>query len=144
MASTTDIPDWTFAEVGLPYSFASPPVVKPEHYAFMYERSPIVNVDKIKTPTLLLIGECDRRVPPSEGYGLYYVLKGRGGVDIRWVSQWVFSSVVFVKSPNRNSAVELKAYPDIGHALDSMDAETYGFEALSNFFLEHVVDTERK
>ncbi|RUS18686.1 Alpha/Beta hydrolase protein [Endogone sp. FLAS-F59071] len=121
MVANTDIPDWNFAELGEPYDFIKPPVLAPEQYARFYERSPIANAHKIKTPVLLLIGENDRRVPPSEGYGLYYVLKGKGDVDVR-----------------------LKAFPDVGHSLDSMDAETHGFEALAQFFLEQVVGKENK
>lgn len=40
--------------------------------------SPIRSIAKAKTPTLILYGEADARVPPSQGYELYEGLKSRG------------------------------------------------------------------
>ncbi|MFH1573242.1 MAG: S9 family peptidase, partial [Acidobacteriota bacterium] len=45
----------------------------------IYRRSsPIFNVDKVKTPTRILFGEQDRRVPIEQGEQFYTALKQRG------------------------------------------------------------------
>lgn len=45
----------------------------------IYQRSsPIFNVDKVKTPTRILFGEQDRRVPIEQGEQFYTALKQRG------------------------------------------------------------------
>ncbi|HYS55168.1 MAG TPA: S9 family peptidase [Thermoanaerobaculia bacterium] len=46
--------------------------------------SPIMSVDKVKTPTLIEHGEADERVPISQGYELYNALKTRG-IPVRMV-----------------------------------------------------------
>jgi dipeptidyl aminopeptidase/acylaminoacyl peptidase len=42
------------------------------------ERSPLVHADRISTPTLILHGENDQRVPIGQGYELYHALKRHG------------------------------------------------------------------
>ena len=59
MFATTDIPDWTLAELGEKYDPARVPT--PELYQQMYSASPIAHIDSVKTPVLLLLGEVDRR-----------------------------------------------------------------------------------
>jgi dipeptidyl aminopeptidase/acylaminoacyl peptidase len=51
----------------------------PEIYA---KTSPITNIRKAKTPTLIQCGEKDRRVPPANSYELYRGLRDQG-VDAR-------------------------------------------------------------
>ncbi|KAL1921198.1 uncharacterized protein VTP21DRAFT_10914 [Calcarisporiella thermophila] len=115
MVSTTDIPDWNFAEPGFDFRLEAPtPAASPEQYAQMYACSPIKGVDRVQTPTLVMLGEGDRRVPPTEGISWYNALKTRG-----------------VK-------VRILMFPDTGHALDTVDAEMHGFDAYANFFLEHI------
>ncbi len=77
MTSVTDIPDWTYSEAGLPYDpkLGAP---SPEVYARLLKASPVSHVDAIRCPVLLQIGDKDLRVPPSQGYWLYYTLKARG------------------------------------------------------------------
>lgn len=41
------------------------------------ERSPIFNIEGVKTPVLILHGKNDERVPPSQGYELYYAMKAQ-------------------------------------------------------------------
>lgn len=41
----------------------------------MADVSPIKNVQNVKTPTLLLLGKKDLRVPPSQGLSYYNMLK---------------------------------------------------------------------
>ncbi|KAK9710609.1 hypothetical protein K7432_008332 [Basidiobolus ranarum] len=114
MVNKTDIPDWCFSEVGESYHFEKPNVVTPELYKQMFDSSPILNIDKVKTPTLLLLGEGDRRVPPEQGLNWWYHLRGKKDYEI-----------------------DLKMFPDTGHSLDSMDAEKFGFIELSTFFVNH-------
>jgi len=40
--------------------------------------SPCKNVHKVQAPTLLLLGEKDLRVPPSQGLAYYHLLKKHG------------------------------------------------------------------
>ncbi|GBC00833.1 hypothetical protein RclHR1_03990010 [Rhizophagus clarus] len=115
MASVTDIPDWCFSEIGLPYSLTNPPIVKPSDYKFMYESSPISNIDKVKAPTLLMLGSDDKRVPHSEGLNWYYYLKGKGDVEII-----------------------CKMYNGTGHGLDNIDAEVFGIDIIIKFLEEKI------
>ncbi|ORY01930.1 alpha/beta-hydrolase [Basidiobolus meristosporus CBS 931.73] len=111
MVNKTDIPDWCFAELGETYQFSTPNVVTPELYKQMFESSPINNIHQVRTPTLLLLGEGDRRVPPEQGLNWWYHLRSKKDLEI-----------------------DLKMFPDTGHSLDSMDAEKFGFIELSTFF----------
>lgn len=49
-----------------------------ENRAYYLERSPITHVKNVKTPTLILHGEEDERVPVSQGYELYRSLEVLG------------------------------------------------------------------
>lgn len=51
------------------------PGVPWEHLDHYWQRSPIANAGKIKTPTLIMTGEADRRTPISESEQLYQALK---------------------------------------------------------------------
>jgi dipeptidyl aminopeptidase/acylaminoacyl peptidase len=42
------------------------------------KHSPMFNVKNIATPTLILHGQADERVPPEQGRELYVALKRRG------------------------------------------------------------------
>ena len=59
MFATTDIPDWTLAELGEKYDPAR--VLTPELYQKLYTASPIAHIEAVKTPVLLLLGDVDRR-----------------------------------------------------------------------------------
>ncbi|EGF77642.1 hypothetical protein BATDEDRAFT_35968 [Batrachochytrium dendrobatidis JAM81] len=113
MVATTDISDWCFAEAGLAFDQSKPHLVTPQEYEFMFRHSPASVVHKIKSPVLLMLGAGDRRVPPSEGLRWSQYLRG-AGKDI---------SVIM--------------FPSVGHALDSFEAERYGFDAYWSFLLKH-------
>ncbi|RIA82999.1 Alpha/Beta hydrolase protein [Glomus cerebriforme] len=115
MSSVTDIPDWCFSEIGLPYSLKHPPLTKPSDYKLMYENSPINNIDEVKTPTLLMLGTEDKRVPHNDGLNWYYYLKGKGNVEIL-----------------------CKTYKETGHSLDSIDAEVFGIDHIIKFLEEKI------
>jgi acylaminoacyl-peptidase len=101
--------------LGLPYPLARPPIVKPSDYKLMYESSPIKNIDKVKTPTLLMLGSDDKRVPCNDGLNWYYYLKGKGDVEVL-----------------------CKVYKEIGHSLDNIDAEVFGIDAIIKFLEEKI------
>jgi len=66
---TSDIPGF------LPDYFAGDPWDQFRNFA---DHSPITFVKNVKTPTLILHGEADIRVPTSQGYELYHALKKLG------------------------------------------------------------------
>jgi dipeptidyl aminopeptidase/acylaminoacyl peptidase len=66
---TADIPGF------LPDYFGGEPWQQFENFR---KHSPITFVKNVTTPTLVLHGESDDRVPPSQGYEYYHALKTRG------------------------------------------------------------------
>lgn len=44
----------------------------------MYDRSPIKHLDAVQTPSLLLLGAKDRRVPMCQGLEYYHALRSKG------------------------------------------------------------------
>ncbi len=69
MWGTNDIPST------LDDYFSGPAYEQSERYVKM---SPLYYVDKVTTPTLILHGEIDPRVPTTQGYEMYHALKRRG------------------------------------------------------------------
>nr|WP_303652546.1 S9 family peptidase [Paludisphaera mucosa] len=65
-------PDW---------EYGGPPWVKLQHYI---DRSPSLFADKFKTPTLVIHGALDFRVPDAQGLGMFTSLQ-RVGVPSRYV-----------------------------------------------------------
>lgn len=78
MLEQTDIPDWIFTEGLEPgkssYDFTKP-ALDPEATQKLLKMSPIYFVDQVKTPTLMMLGKKDRRVPLSQGLKWYKCLK---------------------------------------------------------------------
>ncbi|KAJ2867582.1 hypothetical protein GGH94_000758 [Coemansia aciculifera] len=109
-AAMSDIPDWCWAELGLPYNFESPPELTPDVYSRMWQASPSRLVDKVRDPLLLLLGASDRRVPPPQSMSYYYRLKAA------------------------NAPVECKIYPSVGHPLDTVEAERDSFVSILRFY----------
>jgi dipeptidyl aminopeptidase/acylaminoacyl peptidase len=112
LASTSDIPDWSYAQFGIPYDAPSPGFVSKELFEKLQEASPITYADKIKAPVLLFLGEDDQRVPNSQGKALYHFLKGA------------------------NKKVEMLVFPKNGHALDKVEAARVGWLKGLNWFRE--------
>lgn len=106
--STTDIPDWYFAEFGFPYD--STTIMTPSLYAALFAASPISHVDKVCANVLLLLGEADLRVSPTNSLTYYHALKGRGKV------------------------VEMLAFPKESHPLDGVEASKISWEATRDWF----------
>jgi dipeptidyl aminopeptidase/acylaminoacyl peptidase len=112
MFSVTDIPDWDCAEL-TGKDRTSTTVLTPELFNNLQRCSPITHVDKVQAHVLLLIGEDDRRVPPSQGRNYYHALKGRGkSVDMLW-------------------------FPGKGHALDHVETSKMVFESVRDLFAKH-------
>ena len=63
------------------WEFGGPPWEEPEHYR---ERSPSAFVENFKTPTLVIHGALDFRVPDAQGLGMFTALQRRG-VPSRYV-----------------------------------------------------------
>ncbi|XP_038047744.1 acylamino-acid-releasing enzyme-like isoform X1 [Patiria miniata] len=77
MLGSTDIPDWNYCEAGVgPFEFDKLP--SPEIYQAMLSKSPIIHANKVKTPTMIVIGDVDLRVPPKQGQEYYRALKAHG------------------------------------------------------------------
>ncbi|KNA08562.1 hypothetical protein SOVF_161600 [Spinacia oleracea] len=85
MVGTSDIPEWCFVEsygIDGKAHFTSAPTK--EHLSVLYDKSPIAHVNKVKTPTLFLIGAKDLRVPSSNGLQYVHALKERG-VEVKTI-----------------------------------------------------------
>lgn len=65
-----------------------------QNWDWYFEHSPIMNAEGSNTPTLIMHGETDTRVAPSQSYILYRYLKLAGEAPVRLVT-----------------------YPDEGHGL---------------------------
>jgi dipeptidyl aminopeptidase/acylaminoacyl peptidase len=44
--------------------------------------SPISVIDKVRTPTLMMLGDSDQRVPPSEGLSWVHIARGLGKAKV--------------------------------------------------------------
>ncbi|NWY35520.1 APEH enzyme, partial [Pheucticus melanocephalus] len=112
LLGTSDIPDWRYTSLGLPYSFERVPCA--EEVATMLLRSPIAQAAQVQTPVLLCVGARDRRVSPTQALELYRVLRARG-VPARLL--W---------------------YPEGGHALAGVETEADVFKNCAHWFLQHL------
>lgn len=88
----------------------------------MFFKSPASVAGSISCPILLLLGEQDKRVPPSGMLILMISLLD----GLRW-SQYLKS---------RGNEINVLMYPKVGHALDSVDAEHDGFTQIITFFTD--------
>lgn len=81
MMESTDIPDWCCTEGLKPgqsiYDFKKP-ALDPASNEKLLQMSPIRYIDRVKVPTLMMLGKKDRRVPMSQGMKWYKGLKAHG------------------------------------------------------------------
>jgi len=137
--SSSDIPDWYFSEFGIEYPLSSsspdindttlkssalPPQVSPEIYTYLHSVSPILHIDSIKIPVLLLMGSADRRVAPSQGVNFYHALKAR------YVSVGAHGGHV-----DGNRKVEMLVFEGEGHPLDGVEAAKVSFEVIKKWLV---------
>ncbi|KAI1311326.1 hypothetical protein EDD11_003471 [Mortierella claussenii] len=124
MTGVTDIVDWGYAINGLPYDMASPPTATlsdPEVFKKLRQSSPMEHVEKVKTPTLVMIGTGDRRVPPSQG-----------------ISWWQARQNIIKKEKREHEAAvnRIQMFEGTGHALDSVEAESNSTYGMASFLVE--------
>ncbi|XP_071815910.1 acylamino-acid-releasing enzyme-like isoform X2 [Apostichopus japonicus] len=98
MLGYSDIPDWCFVEAGFEFTYNFVPTS--DVYQGMLEKSPISHIQKVKAPTLFLIGKDDLRVPPKQGENFYKILRAR------------------------NIRTKLLLYPENNHGLVKLEAES--------------------
>ena len=106
--SISDIPDWYYEESGVSYSANA--LITPQLYEQLFSISPIAHIDKVRAPLVILIGEKDQRVAPTQGRNYYHALKARG------------------------KDVKLYCLKDDIHALDSAEGQLVSFEAAKRLF----------
>lgn len=116
MFGITDIPDWTYVE-GVTNGadlYHAGIVPNPDQYKDLISRSPIFHAHKVKSPTLIMIGLKDLRVPPTQGMQFFKALKSRG------------------------VQVDLKAFPEDNHTLSKVETEAECFVLIMRWFLKHL------
>uniref|UniRef100_A0A8C4PZH8 Acylamino-acid-releasing enzyme n=2 Tax=Eptatretus burgeri TaxID=7764 RepID=A0A8C4PZH8_EPTBU len=113
LAVVSDIPDWASVESGQEYDGTR--ALSEELLIAMRSKSPIVHASKIVTPTLLLVGQEDRRVPCSQAKALYRLLLARG-------------------TPAR-----MVWYPEDNHSLAKVDVEADSFLNIILWFGKHLL-----
>ena len=72
MLNMTDIPDWIYScclNKDLKFS-----ELTAEENSVFFNKSPMSVVKNVKTPSLLLIGDKDLRVPPNAAYYYFHAL----------------------------------------------------------------------
>ncbi|KAK2462496.1 hypothetical protein APHAL10511_005466 [Amanita phalloides] len=142
--STSDIPDWYYAEFGVPYPISmrsSPPGLltsdakadeathsattdpiqlgmTPEVYQKLYNASPIRFADKVKADVLLLMGRDDLRVAPTQGYGYYHTLKALRNQEMT----------------AEGRRVEMLVFDGESHSLDGVECARVVWEATKDWF----------
>jgi len=77
MVALSDIPDWGHVEAGID-SYTSGRVPQGQDYADMHSKSPVAYLDNIVTPSMIMLGKDDRRVPPSQGIEFHKALLAKG------------------------------------------------------------------
>ena len=60
---------------GYPYTQMADVIVEKELWQKMADISPVSRIKSVKTPTLLLLGKKDLRVPAAQGLSYYNMLK---------------------------------------------------------------------
>ena len=136
--TSTDIPDWNYAEFGLPYPLFSspsytetppstprqaPPTITSETFVKIQQAIPLVYAHKVRAAVLLLIGSDDLRVAPRQGMEYYHALKGRR------------NSALGVGGPGttEQGEVELLVFEGESHPLEGVEAERVVWEAVREF-----------
>ncbi|XP_059505951.1 acylamino-acid-releasing enzyme-like [Stegostoma tigrinum] len=105
---TTDIPDHTMVQAG--FDFAPDQLLSPSLLTALLSKSPITKVSQVRTPVLIMLGEKDKRVHPSQGLELYRALKAR------------------------EVPVRLLWYPDDNHSLSKVGTEVDVFMNIALWF----------
>ncbi|XP_062977153.1 acylamino-acid-releasing enzyme-like [Elgaria multicarinata webbii] len=115
LLGTSDIPDWRYSALGLPYCFERIPTE--EDLAAMLLSSPITHAAKVQAPLLLCVGARDRRVSPYQAVEYYRVLRARG------------------------IPVRLLWYPEESHTISGVEAAADAFMNCAQWII-HYLSTE--
>eukprot|EP01095_Lingulamoeba_sp_RSL-Kostka_P009961 TRINITY_DN3494_c0_g3_i2.p1 TRINITY_DN3494_c0_g3~~TRINITY_DN3494_c0_g3_i2.p1 ORF type:complete len:129 (-),score=24.63 TRINITY_DN3494_c0_g3_i2:122-508(-) len=111
MASATDIPSWCLVECGfleegelgedgIWYNHFEKHYfnLNEENLSAMFKMSPIFYVDNVKTPTMVVIGKQDKRVPIFNGFQFHYKLKSNNVLTKLYVYDDECHSISSLKS----------------------------------------------
>ncbi|GBG58646.1 hypothetical protein CBR_g47 [Chara braunii] len=116
MVGITDIPDWCFTEAmgGVRGPSAYSEIPRVEDLQTFYRISPAAHIDKVKVPTLFLLGKEDRRVPMSNALQYVHALRSRG-LEARVV-----------------------VFPEDNHALDKPQTEFETWVTVASWLRQHL------
>ncbi len=106
---TSDIADWTFGQLGLPYDQLRTRCPSSDEIILMRERSPSTFYQSVKCRSLIMLGAQDLRVQHSQG--LYW------------------SNLLKANDVN----VKVMLFPDANHGLETAESEKFGFLAIIDF-----------
>ncbi|XP_041046800.1 acylamino-acid-releasing enzyme-like isoform X1 [Carcharodon carcharias] len=106
---TTDIPDHTMVQAG--FDFAPDQLPTPSVLTALLSKSPITCVSQVRTPVLIMLGEKDKRIHPTQGLELYRALRAR------------------------SAPVRLLWYPDDNHSLSKVGTEADVFMNIALWFV---------
>lgn len=139
LTSCSDIPDWTYTETTLPYSFGSPQqALSPSNFTHLYQRSPLSHAQSVTTPTMLHIGDGDRRVPPDQGRAWFHALKSNIARQQVRSKEASASGQEIDLEEKEVGEVQMMMFPGNGHALSStVEAEIVGFESGLTFLAKY-------
>nr|XP_026693790.1 acylamino-acid-releasing enzyme-like [Ciona intestinalis] len=76
IVGVSDIRDWAFCVAGCKFTYDA--CVTSDMYNTMLTVSPIMHVDDVKTPVMIMLGEADLRVPISQSHEYARMLRARG------------------------------------------------------------------
>ncbi|KAI5481823.1 alpha/beta-hydrolase [Pseudohyphozyma bogoriensis] len=114
--AASDIPHWPVAESGVPHKTAAlPTTLTIPQIERLMECSPITHIDKVETPSLILLGEEDHRLRPSQGKSWYHSLVRIG-----------------------KAKTACKIYPVEVHALDGVKADLKASVATMKWYADYV------
>ncbi|XP_015265119.1 PREDICTED: acylamino-acid-releasing enzyme-like [Gekko japonicus] len=114
LLGTSDIPDWRYTSLGLPYYFERIP--SEEDLVAMLLHSPIIHASKVYTPLLLCVGAKDRRVSPCKKSS---------------VSSWRIGYI-------RGVPIQLLWYPEGNHTLSGVQTEADFFLNCAQWIMQHL------
>lgn len=109
MVYASDIDDWAFGQMGLSYDLHHPRAPTADETALLQRHSPASLAQHVTTPTLILLGERDQRVPMFQGRTWY---------------RWLVANGVNVR---------LLVFPDANHSLETATSEKCSLQAILGF-----------
>lgn len=149
MYTVSDIPDWCIVEcmgcsIGIgaesesddnrteliaidSYDFDQFSTPNQVELAAMYTKSPMQYIPHVQTPTLLLLGAKDRRVPMCQGIEYYHALKHAFSSRARTETETEATT-------QKKIEVKCMVFPEDSHAIDSPGSEVSSWTAIKEWF----------